>query len=298
MIAHFLSPPCGAGSSLGDCVSLSPPLHNSSWFQCAAGIPTDVFVSSGDITLDCVLGGGFRCGDITEVFGEAGSGKTQLLMQLAVSAASRGETVLWCVSEPLPHNRLAQLAAVYASRNGAASHNSVLEKIMISRVSSEEHVVGIMSPTGPASQQCSDLGVSLVLLDSIAAACTTDGRNAAGAAEHVGYCLANFARRFGVAVVVSNQVRSCLGGGDHRTVLIASMGLGWANTVRTRLFLSRPVEHHHDADDEGGTTSSHALRYRRVCQSVFSPTQAPFRTLFSIDNAGIHFYPYHDGGAM
>jgi archaellum biogenesis ATPase FlaH len=242
-------------------------------------------VSSGDAALDGVLGGGFPKGCITEVFGEAGCGKTQLLMHVAVMAASRGEVVLFCVSEALPHSRLSQLAAMYDAANGGSSGGAaILSHILISRVPSEDHLLRVLASDGPAARQASSSNVTLLLLDSIAAACVG---GIPGAAESIGYRLHAFAVLHKVAVVVSNQVRARPG--DSKPM--ATMGLGWASTLHTRLGLSRPFGRSgSDAGDDG--------HRRRLCESVFSPTQPPFRLEYSIDNAGVHFYRFRDNNGL
>jgi RecA/RadA recombinase len=48
-----------------------------------------VTFSSGSTTLDGVLEGGFRTGELVEVFGASNTGKTQLAMQSAISVASQ-----------------------------------------------------------------------------------------------------------------------------------------------------------------------------------------------------------------
>ncbi|CEH15006.1 DNA repair protein RHP57 [Ceraceosorus bombacis] len=60
-------------------------------------------LSVGDDTLDDLLGGGVRCGMLTEVVGESSSGKTQLLLQLAAATAlgppdESGEADPWALS--------------------------------------------------------------------------------------------------------------------------------------------------------------------------------------------------------
>jgi len=51
---------------------------------------TRLSFSSGSGPLDLLLGGGFRTAEMVEVFGASGTGKTQLALQSAVSAASAG----------------------------------------------------------------------------------------------------------------------------------------------------------------------------------------------------------------
>jgi DNA repair protein RadB len=43
---------------------------------------------SGCESLDSLLGGGFESGIITQLYGEAGTGKTNIALQLAIQAVS------------------------------------------------------------------------------------------------------------------------------------------------------------------------------------------------------------------
>lgn len=57
------------------------------------------FFSSGSRSIDGLLGGGYRAGRLTEVFGRSNSGKTQLAMQAALLAAKGGSRVLFIDTE-------------------------------------------------------------------------------------------------------------------------------------------------------------------------------------------------------
>jgi DNA repair protein RadA len=57
------------------------------------------FFSSGSRGLDSLLGGGFREGRVIGFYGRSNSGKTQLAMQAALSAANEGARVLFVDSE-------------------------------------------------------------------------------------------------------------------------------------------------------------------------------------------------------
>jgi DNA repair protein RadA len=57
------------------------------------------YFSSGSRGLDGLLGGGYRAGTLTEVFGESNSGKTQLAMQAALLAAQTGSKTLFVDTE-------------------------------------------------------------------------------------------------------------------------------------------------------------------------------------------------------
>lgn len=55
--------------------------------------------SSGSAKLDGLLGGGFRAGTLTEVFGRSNSGKSQLAMQVALETARVGAQTLYVDTE-------------------------------------------------------------------------------------------------------------------------------------------------------------------------------------------------------
>ena len=57
------------------------------------------FHSTGSISIDKLLGGGYRAGTLTEFFGRSNSGKTQLAMQAALIAARDGMESLYIDTE-------------------------------------------------------------------------------------------------------------------------------------------------------------------------------------------------------
>lgn len=66
------------------------------------------------IPLDCkaiddLLGGGFEAGAITEIYGEAGSGKTNLCLQLTRHVLRNGKKVIYIDTEGLSKDRMAQI---------------------------------------------------------------------------------------------------------------------------------------------------------------------------------------------
>ncbi|HSA97542.1 MAG TPA: ATPase domain-containing protein, partial [Candidatus Nitrosotenuis sp.] len=52
-------------------------------------------ISTGLKRLDDLLGGGIKNGIITDIFGASGTGKTQLVLQIAVNCLSQGGTILY-----------------------------------------------------------------------------------------------------------------------------------------------------------------------------------------------------------
>lgn len=67
-------------------------------------------IGTGADDLDAILGGGVEPGAVTELYGEAGSGKTNLCLQLATRAARQGVRVAYIDTEGVSLERLEQIA--------------------------------------------------------------------------------------------------------------------------------------------------------------------------------------------
>jgi DNA repair protein RadB len=65
---------------------------------------------SGCQAVDALLGGGFETGIITQLYGEAGSGKTNITLQLSVQAVNRGYRVIYIDTEGFSVDRFSQIA--------------------------------------------------------------------------------------------------------------------------------------------------------------------------------------------
>ena len=67
-------------------------------------------LSTGSKALDDLLEGGFEGGAITLLFGEAGSGKTNICLQIASMVAASGKKVVYIDTEGVSLERLKQIA--------------------------------------------------------------------------------------------------------------------------------------------------------------------------------------------
>ncbi|MEM3087419.1 MAG: DNA repair and recombination protein RadB [Halobacteria archaeon] len=65
---------------------------------------------TGCASLDRLLGGGFEFGALSQVFGEGGSGKTSLALQLAVATARAGKKAVYIDTEGLSAERFRQIS--------------------------------------------------------------------------------------------------------------------------------------------------------------------------------------------
>ena len=73
--------------------------------------------------LDELLGGGIERKAITEVFGEAGSGKTNICLQASRECANMGSKVAYIDNEGVSMERLKQICSSY-------NHKKILSNIL------------------------------------------------------------------------------------------------------------------------------------------------------------------------
>ncbi len=71
---------------------------------------SDMRISTGCSALDNLLGGGIESGIITELFGEGGTGKTNICIQLSKKVALDGKKVIFLDTEGVSLERLKQIA--------------------------------------------------------------------------------------------------------------------------------------------------------------------------------------------
>ncbi|MHC1584665.1 MAG: DNA repair and recombination protein RadB [Candidatus Syntropharchaeia archaeon] len=155
--------------------------------------------SSGCKAIDDLLGGGFEAGTVTQVYGEAGSGKTNICIQLAVECAKNGERVVYIDSEGLSPERFAQIAGEDSKK--------IAERIIIYEPLNFEQQSSAIREIDKFINE----NVGMIILDSatIFYRIELDEEKA----PHLKKELANqivhlleLARKFDVAVIVTNQV--------------------------------------------------------------------------------------------
>ncbi|RYP03219.1 hypothetical protein DL765_010569 [Monosporascus sp. GIB2] len=179
-------------------------------------------ISTLDEGLDRALGGGVPTGYITEITGESGAGKTQLLLtlllacQLPPSLGGLGRPALYVSTEaPLSTVRLSQMLRNHPRlRDLDPSQRPSLDGIVSAAtpdLESQDHILSFQVPVEVARR-----GVGLVVLDSVAANYRAEferrGPGGGGLAARsnelvrLGRLLHALATQHDLAVVVSNQV--------------------------------------------------------------------------------------------
>ena len=224
-------------------------------------------LSTGDDLLDNTLGGGVLVHGITEVSGEAGAGKTQLCLTLALQChlerkhggLASPAIYLCCGEGQFPDRRLEQLAAAYASKweetastdntGRGMSQRDFMSNVLVETVHHTEQALEMFGKQIP--DLCRQHGVRLLILDSLAGLARTEfdssTREDMKARTTVLFNIATklkwLADTFGLVVVVVNQVTA--GGfedgvgSDGQPMPIPALGLVWSTCIDSRIVLRR-----------------------------------------------------------
>ncbi len=243
------------------------------------------FVSTGWNTLDQALLGGIRIGTITELMGCAGTGKTQLALQTAISTAlnyhhsmwnhdatsTNGGGTIWIDAEQkISLRRLQEMTLSRCRSNGLHEENVVLENVTIHSPtdmnecmqvldSLEREIIDRNAAAIAAASNITHskkLPVRLIVIDSIAAATRccdstmTAPQQAIGAMQ-MAQLLKRYADQYSIAILVINQVTSSTmhhgtTTNHHQQHQRAALGTAWHHCVTTRIELQQYEALEHD----------------------------------------------------
>ncbi|MDD5502059.1 MAG: DNA repair and recombination protein RadA, partial [Candidatus Thermoplasmatota archaeon] len=173
-------------------------------------------LTTGSKAFDQLMGGGIETGAITEMFGEFGSGKTQIAFQLCINAQMpiekgglNGHVVFIDTENTFRPERIEQLAI-----GAGLDPNETLKKIHVARAFNSGHQMLLVEKAMELAKQ---FPIKLIVVDSL----TADFRS-----EYVGrgmladrqqklnrhmHDLLKFAERNNAAAIVTNQVMSSPG---------------------------------------------------------------------------------------
>ncbi|MED6181116.1 hypothetical protein PIB30_016647 [Stylosanthes scabra] len=259
--------------------------------------------------LDRFLAGGIPCNSITEIVAENATGKTQFCLQLVLYAQlppSRGglsASSLYIHTEfPFPLRRLRQLSRAFRSSHPDHPVADPCDRVFVQGVyTADELVDAIPKIELFLIHSRSRFPLRVIVIDSIAALFRSDFDNTvldlrrrSSLFFKIAGGLKSLAKRFGVAVVVTNQVVDLIEGEKGNSVragnlsalyssgrpVVPALGLAWANCVNSRLFLSR--EDDGDADVDGSSRKK-----RRRITVVFAPHLPHSSSEFVITTEGV-----------
>ncbi|XP_058813644.1 DNA repair protein XRCC3 [Topomyia yanbarensis] len=232
--------------------------------------------------LDRLTGGGLPSRGIVEIAGDAGSGKTQLALHLALVAQfqlkanprlqPRG-VVYICTEHPFPSRRITQMEQALKEKRAEMDEGpfNFTDNIFVEHLNSSTALEQCISDRLPVLLENNP--IELLIIDSIAAVYGDEQNyvDRAHSFRRVVHALHSLQEQFDFATVCTNQVRSVL---DDASLddekIVPALGLAWASLVHTRIQLSRIIGNH-----------------KRTCRLQFSPTIAPGECQFLITEAGI-----------
>jgi len=150
-----------------------------------------------------MLGGGFETGIVTQLYGASGTGKTNICIQLAVECVRSGKKVIFIDTEGFSAERFKQIAGEDAKK--------IAGDIIIYEPASFEQQYSAITDI----EKLMNEKIGLIILDSAALfyrlGLTQDDSNEENMAirrelvNQIGI-LHGIARKYGVAVVITNQV--------------------------------------------------------------------------------------------
>ncbi|MDR2873207.1 MAG: DNA repair and recombination protein RadB [Methanobrevibacter sp.] len=163
-------------------------------------------------SLDELLGGGIEKGNITQVYGPPGSGKTNIALILAVEVAKNGKKVIYMDTEGgLSIDRIEQIAK--------DDFEKVINNIIVFEPHSfeeqENDLKAIKSSLNPKSDDIVADDVDLIVLDSVVALYRLNGSNSPLLNKKLGKQmgdLSTLSRKYKLAVFITNQIYSSFNG--------------------------------------------------------------------------------------
>jgi len=201
------------------------------------------YISTSNIRLDLLLDGGARCGEVLEISGASGSGKSQLVM--AMSVLCNGPSVIIDTSHGICPERLAQIAScnsTLTSTSTSTTSTAPLPATSLELHSLQNVVITNVHDIFQLYETLENIAstTSLLIIDCISIFIATEfgkGYSGQAAVEGISNMLRAIAREYNTAVVVTNGVVS-----DRRSKHVGTtkpaLGRVWSFTPDRRLMLS------------------------------------------------------------
>ncbi|MFO8050464.1 MAG: DNA repair and recombination protein RadB [Thermoplasmatota archaeon] len=170
-------------------------------------------VPTGCGSLDRILGGGVESSAITQLYGEGGSGKTNICLQVARNVVMGGQKVIYIDTEGVSMERFQQICG------GEKEYNSISREVLFFQPMNSDQLNDSISSTVKLASK--DLHIGLVILDSatvfyrmnFGAKRDEDNRRDIG---NVILELMNISRKQDIPTMITSQVYSSMGPQDVR----------------------------------------------------------------------------------
>lgn len=235
-------------------------------------------------SLDELTDGGVDVGAVTEIFGEAGSGKTQLCLQLALNCALpkefhglNGKTCYVSTDKRFPISRLAQMAE--GSRY--ADHDiKFLHLIHVWEVYTLADLQAFVKEELPNRLQILP-DIRLVIIDSIAGIFRYETDDFIGRARDMRelfHELKKLAAVYNFAIVVTNHITS-VPQADGTSKNESACGQAFNNLVDVKLKVSKT--------EKFLTSEGVKLSRVRAMEVIYSPRLPVAKDKFIVDSSGV-----------
>lgn len=241
-------------------------------------------VRTGCMEIDELLKGGFRRGTLTEIYGESGSGKTQVVIQATAYNSAAG-AVFICTENPFPVNRFEQMK--HDLPNSSPIHDYG-KNVFVEHITEAQDLLSCVRVRLPKLLE--KYKPVLIVVDSIAAPFRSEYSNYVQRAEdlrELALSLISLAQKYNFAVVCINQVTASFNDTDN---VIPALGLAWSNLVNTRLWLQKTNQTIHISlplqDKETFESTEQSIMVRKL-NVIFSPHLPNSSTKFIITSTGI-----------
>ncbi len=172
-------------------------------------------VPIGCAPLDGILGGGIESAAITQLFGEGGSGKTNICLQVARNVVRAEQKVIYIDTEGVSMERFQQIC------RDEDDYNSISREVLFFQPMSSNQLKDSMRSSMKLVEK--DLHIGLVVLDSATVFYRMNlgsGREEENRREisAVILDLMNISRKQDIPVLITTQVYSSMGPGDIRPI--------------------------------------------------------------------------------
>ncbi|XP_037029536.1 DNA repair protein XRCC3-like isoform X3 [Bradysia coprophila] len=249
-------------------------------------------ITSGCRAIDRILGNGISTVGITEICGEAGSGKSQLCLQLAVTVqlpeylGGLGRGAVYISTESsVPVSRTFDIAQHFKKQHGGqVDHINFSDNIFIKEVLTETELLECVNHGLPILMNRSRVG--LLIIDSIGAVFRIASNYIARAEQMRDLCeaLLKLSEKHRCAVVCVNQMSAVINSktsASPENQNVPCLGLLWANLVTTRL----QIHHNSRTLDENSQSTLQPVRKIRV---MFAPDLRQDSAEFIITSNGVN----------
>ncbi|XP_037909463.1 DNA repair protein XRCC3 isoform X2 [Hermetia illucens] len=243
-------------------------------------------ISLGCIALDAATNGGISTRGVTEIFGESGVGKTQLLLQLCLMVqlpqnigGLKKHAVYICTEDIFPSRRLYQLIDKFQQQFDSSI--SYAENVFVEHIIEMDELMDCVFSKLPKLLKIKNIG--LIIIDSIAGVfrLQDDIVKRANTMRKLVAELRRLANKYNCAVVCSNQVTSGL---THLNESQPSLGLAWAHLITTRLKISKIYRKSELYHTNLNPVCSSLIR---TMETIFSPGSSRGYAKFLISSDGI-----------